>query len=170
MLISLCAKQNCSLWLASFPVAASNLKYNLLPEPSGHKCVKLYRRYQRYLFVCQIILQIMKICVCVWNYTEAISDSIGSCVKFEIIIYYQISVVLVLIGYHRENTHLLVVQKHSNFIYKLRTITAVHCKYIVSDKLTPPTMCWVLTMSTNECIAMGSTHKCKEGYQELLLI
>ena len=42
------------------PVAVSNLKYNLLPEPSGHKCVKLYGRY---LFMCQIILQIMKICV-----------------------------------------------------------------------------------------------------------
>ena len=47
----------------SFPVAVSNLKYNLLPEPSGCECVKLYRRHQRYLFVCQVILQIMKICV-----------------------------------------------------------------------------------------------------------
>ena len=93
-----------------------------------------------------------------------------SCVKFEIIIYYQISVVLVLIVYHRENTHLLLVQKHLNFIYKPWTITYVHCKYIVSNKPTPPTVHQVLTMSTNECIAMGSTHKCREGYQELLLI
>ena len=31
--------------------------------------------------------------------------------------------------YHHENTHLLLVQKHSNFIYKLWTITAVHCKW-----------------------------------------
>ena len=30
--------------------------------------------------------------------------------------------------YHRENTHLLLVQKHSNFIYKPWTITVVHCK------------------------------------------
>ena len=64
----------------------------------------------------------------------------GLCVKFEIIIYYQISVLLVLIEYHRENTHLLLVQKHSNYIYKLWTITAVHCKYIVSNKPTPPTV------------------------------
>ena len=82
--------------------------------------------------------------------------------------YYQISVVLVLIVYHHENTHLLLVQKHSNFLYKLWTITAVHCKYIVSNKPTHPTMCQVLAMGTNECIAMSSTHKCREGYQELL--
>ena len=93
-----------------------------------------------------------------------------SCVKFEIIIYYQISVIPVLIVYHCENTHLLLVQKHLNFIYKPWTITAVHCKYIVSDKPIPPTMHRVPTMSTNESIAMGSTHKCREGYQELLLI
>ena len=42
--------------------------------------------------------------------------------------------------------------------------------YIVSNKPTPPTMCQVPTIGTNECIAMGSTHKCREGYQELLLI
>ena len=72
--------------------------------------------------------------------------------------------------YHSENTHLLLVQKHSNFIYKPWTITAVHCKYIVSDKPTPPTMHQVLAMGTNEWIAMGSTHKCREGYQELLSI
>ena len=65
-----------------------------------------------------------------------------SCVKFEIIIYYQISVILVLIVYHFENTHLLLVQKHSYFIYKLWTITAVHCKYIVSDII----MCHVWTL------------------------
>ena len=68
--------------------------------------VKLYRSYLR----------------CIW-----------SCVKFEIIIYYQISVILVLIVYHFENTHLLLVQKLSNFIYTPWTITAVHCKYIASD-------------------------------------
>ena len=49
-------------------------------------------------------------------------------------------VVLVLIVYHHENTHLLLVQKHLNFIYKPWTIAAVHCKYIVSDKPTPPTV------------------------------
>ena len=49
-------------------------------------------------------------------------------------------------------------------------MTAVHCKYIVCDKPTPPTMCQVLAMGTNECTAMHSTHKCREGYQELLLI
>ena len=47
--------------------------------------------------------------------------------------YYQILVILVLIVYHFENTHLLLVQKHSNFIYKPWAITAVHCKYIASD-------------------------------------
>ena len=62
------------------------------------------------------------------------------------------------------------VQKHLKFIYKPLTINVVHCKYIVSDKPTPPIMCQVLTMGTNEYIAMGSTHKCREGYQELLLI
>ena len=59
--------------------------------------------------------------------------------------------------YHHENTQLSLVQKHLNFIYKLWTITAVHCKYIVSDKPTPSTMHQVPTLGTNECIAMGST-------------
>ena len=59
--------------------------------------------------------------------------------------------------YHCKNTHLLLVQKHSNFIYKPWTITAVHCKYIVSNKPNPPTVCRVLAMGTNECIAMSST-------------
>ena len=44
--------------------------------------------------------------------------------------------------------------EHLNFIYKLLTITAVHCKYIVSNKPTPPTVHRVLAMGTNECIAM----------------
>ena len=57
-----------------------------------------------------------------------------------------------------------------NFIYKPLTITAVHCKYTVSNKATPPTVCLVPAVGTNECIAMGSTHKCMEDYQELLLI
>ena len=70
-----------------------------------------------------------------------IIQKLSKIVKFEIIIYYQISVVLVLIVYNHENTHLLLVQKHSNFIYKPWRITAVHCKYIVSKKPTPPTMC-----------------------------
>lgn len=59
---------------------------------------------------------------------------------------------------------------HLNFIYKPLTITAVHCKYIASDKPTPPTVHQVLAMGTNECIAIRWTHKCREGYQELLLI
>ena len=65
-----------------------------------------------------------------------------SCVKFEIIIYYHILVILVLTVYHLENTHLLLVQKHSNFIYKAWTITSVHCKYIASDII----KCHVLTL------------------------
>ena len=134
--------------------------------------------------MCQIIRKIPKIPVHVSNYTADNEDIcpcvkliqklskivLGPCVKFEIIIYYQISIVLVLIVYHRENTHLLLVQKYSNFIYKLWTITAIHCKYTVSDKPTPPTMHRVPAMGTNECIAMSSTHKCREGYQELLSI
>ena len=63
-----------------------------------------------------------------------------------------------------------ILTGHLNFIYKPFTITAVHCKYIISNNPTPPTVCRVLAMGTNECIAMSSTHKCREGYQELLLI
>ena len=77
--------------------------------------------------MCEIIQKLSKIVL-------------GRVSKFEIIIYYQISGALVLIVYHHENTHLLLVQKHSNFIHKSWTITAVHCKYIVSDKPTPPTV------------------------------
>ena len=108
--------------------------------------------------MCQIIRKVLKIPVCVSNYT-ADNEGMCPCVKLYrsylrlylvmcqiwnilSIIYYQILVVLVLIVYHFENTHLLLVQKHSNFINKLWTITAVHCKYIVSDII----MCHVWTL------------------------
>ena len=81
-----------------------------------------------------------------------------------------ILVILVLIMYHHENTHLLLVQKHLKFIYKPWTITAVHCKYIVSDKQTSSTVHRVPTIGTNECIAMGSTHKCRESRTVVNLI
>ena len=65
---------------------------------------------------------------------QKLSKIVSGCVSnLKKIIYYQISVILVLIVYHFENTHLSLVQKHSNFIYKAWTIADVHCKYIASD-------------------------------------
>ena len=54
--------------MEQFPVAVSNLKYNLLPYPYGCKCVKLYGRY------------LLKIPVCVSNYT-ADNEDMCLCVK-----------------------------------------------------------------------------------------
>ena len=66
-------KQNCSLWLTSFPVAVSNLKYYLLPEVCVSNytedtedicsCVKLHWRY---LFTCKIIQSYLFMCQ-IWN-------------------------------------------------------------------------------------------------------